>query len=343
MRMWRWLCVSQSWKCLRVCAAVGSLRTKVELCVLISLLLLRAMAESRAQAAIEDSCSSNVAPIRGRRFLPGSALRRGPRSAIITHELQVQWLQVSICSAGTEEHHFITRDTLPMEKGKSTLALAAAAQAFLSSTGIGTSGGEEASTEGCLRDEYQLHSVTACGCSLHDLHNSVRWGWQVTYPESEYMLKQMYVGVCAYRVSMTSLHMHLAQWLDAVLVPVEDGDTPERNELVEFYTCLGARSDLSEQIAEDMRLLWDPVGGRLLVRHAFLTREGALQTLMNVLGEFWDYPTFTTSRWLSVGTSCRQFMLGVATGFMASFGFMRKRGMSEYDTSAGLRARVIQH
>eukprot|EP00971_Amphidinium_carterae_P214694 4260433-Amphidinium_carterae.1 len=62
-----------------------------------------------------------------------------------------------------------------------------------------------------------------------------------------------------------------------------------------------------------MGLLWDPVGGRLLVRHAFLAREGALQRLMNCLGELWEYPTFTTSRWLSVGTSCRQFVLGVAT------------------------------
>eukprot|EP00971_Amphidinium_carterae_P012906 254441-Amphidinium_carterae.1 len=211
--------------------------------------------QSRAQAAIEDSCSSNV--LLGRRFLPGSApgsaLQRGPRSAITTHELLAQWLQVSICSAGTEEHHFITRDPQPMEKGKSTLALAAAAQAFLSSTGcfgvsegvvcfhqvhdrgvaeklkeflsghvrgIGRSGGEEASTEGCLRDD---------ALGIAD--------------------QQMHVGICAYRVSMTSIHMHLAQWLDAVLLPIGDGDG-------------------------------DAVGGRLLVRHAFLSREGALQTLM---------------------------------------------------------------
>eukprot|EP00971_Amphidinium_carterae_P074717 1476712-Amphidinium_carterae.1 len=334
----------------------------------------KAFLQSRAQAALEDSSSSNVllqysldlTPIRGRRFLPGSALRRGARPAITTHELLVQWLQVSICSAGSEEHHFITRDPLPMEKGKTTLALAAAAQAFLSSTGcfgvtegvvcfhqvhdrgvaerfkeflsghvlgIGGIGGEEASTQGDVRDQYQLH--TASGCSLHDLHNSVRWGWQMTFPDSEPMLKQMYVGICAYRVSMTSIHMHLAQWLDTVLVPVEDVHAPAQSELVEFYTCLGARSDLLAQIAEDMRLLWDPVGGRLIVRHGFLAREGALQDLMNVLGELWDYPTFTTSRWLSVGTSCRHFILCVATGFMALFGFMRKRGMSEYDMSAG--------
>eukprot|EP00971_Amphidinium_carterae_P285640 5671441-Amphidinium_carterae.1 len=57
--------------------------------------------ESRAQAAVEDSISSNLliqysldlTPIRARRFLPTSSSSRGARSAIATHELLVQWLQ----------------------------------------------------------------------------------------------------------------------------------------------------------------------------------------------------------------------------------------------------------
>eukprot|EP00971_Amphidinium_carterae_P352212 6492484-Amphidinium_carterae.1 len=253
-----------------------------------------------------------------------------------------------------------------MTRGKSTAALASAAQAFLSSSGC--FGVTEAvvcfhqvhdrgvphklkqslsghasklsrglSVEGssdCGSDMFQWH--THSGCCLHDLHNSVRWGWQVTYPRSEDTLKEMYVGISSFRASMAHVAENLGYWLEEVLVGVEDSVTESEDSLREFYATLGARSDLLDRICCDMKLVWEPTESKLCVRLPFLTTKGSMQGVMDVLMEMWQFPSFTTSRWLSVGSSCRHFLLGACTGYMSFFHHMRNRGaLSDFECSAG--------
>eukprot|EP00971_Amphidinium_carterae_P346177 6487493-Amphidinium_carterae.1 len=330
--------------------------------------------QSRAQACLEECSGSNVlmeysldlTPIRGRHFLAGSSVRQGTRSVLMTHELLVQWLQVNIDSGGITEHHFITRDPLPMTRGKTTAALVSAAQGFLASSGcFGVSesvvcfhqihdrgvsvklkqclsgyvrklsgGSAEDGSDSSGSEVFQLH--THAGCCLHDLHNSVRWGWQVTYPRSEDTLKEMYVGISSFRASMAHVAENIGCWLEDVLVGVEDSVTVPEDCLREFYATLGARSDLLDRVCCEMKLVWEPTESKLCVRQPFLTTKGSLQGVIDVLMEMWQFPVFTTSRWLSVGSSSRHFLLGVCTGYMSFFHHMRNRGvLSEFECSAG--------
>eukprot|EP00971_Amphidinium_carterae_P340805 6479286-Amphidinium_carterae.1 len=101
---------------------------------------------------------------------------------------------------------------------------------------------------------------------------------------------------------------------------------------------------------------WDSIGmsrvslsKALQVKAGFLQREGWQATLCAVLLDMWRIPTFSASRWLTVGNGCRRLSLWLCTGGAHCFQFMLKAqhiteyyygGLASYGSESALLSMV---
>eukprot|EP00971_Amphidinium_carterae_P242904 4823049-Amphidinium_carterae.1 len=90
------------------------------------------------------------------------------------------------------------------------------------------------SSDGSAYDGVQLH--VTCGCALHDGMNSFKWAFSALCDASEERLKELYLGVIAYRKGVSAAVGGLGLWLARVLRPLPL-DSVQPGELLQTTYC----------------------------------------------------------------------------------------------------------
>eukprot|EP00971_Amphidinium_carterae_P199195 3953381-Amphidinium_carterae.1 len=118
-----------------------------------------------------------------------------------------------------------------------------------------------------------------CGCAAHDMHNSLKWA----------------VGIGSH-------------WITSVLEPLSADSLPSPDVLRTCYTSFGVGSELLALLCDELQLNWDAMNKKLHVRDIVIDREGWQTTLCAVLLDMWRIQSFSSRRWLTVGTGCRRLI-----------------------------------
>jgi hypothetical protein len=159
----------------------------------------------------------------------------------------------------------------------------------------------------------KMEWIVSSGCALHDCHNSLKWALHSHFQDTS-LMEDVYIVVAAVRNSYGLVHSHLGKWLDAHLAFVPDADCPSAQELQALWTVLGLEPELVETLCS-LRLHW--ASGKLNVAASCASREALVEELSAVLLGIWHFKQFTTSRWVTVGCSCRSLLGALLTGFDA--------------------------
>ena len=155
-----------------------------------------------------------------------------------------------------------------------------------------------------------LKSWLLCtGCGLHDIHNAFSWGISKVLLKSSDMLDQMYIVLESLRNGFKHLQSHLCSFL-MQHVAFEDIDV-DQSDLFAFWTALDISPDLSSMLAE-RGVFWKD--GKLLVNCACKDDPDIIPWLYNALMTVFRFKKFSTSRWLTVGTSMRTLIAACALG-----------------------------
>ncbi|CAE7353419.1 unnamed protein product, partial [Symbiodinium sp. CCMP2456] len=168
---------------------------------------------------------------------------------------------------------------------------------------------------------YDWHSYV--GCASHDGHNALKWSHQTLFADTE-LLEGVYVAVSAIRNSYYTCTDALGSWLVQSVQPRHAGILPPQDDLFALWCCLGVEPELAHKLAE-MRLLWRD--GRLLILQEVFHASEFLETVSACLLALWRFPSFTTSRWCTVGASCRALAAGLLSGYDGLLEFMRQKGL----------------
>eukprot|EP00974_Lingulodinium_polyedra_P045921 4402472-Lingulodinium_polyedra.AAC.1 len=123
----------------------------------------------------------------------------------------------------------------------------------------------------------------------------------------------MYIVVASVRNSFGLLTEHLSSWLQSKLVFLPDAEFPPAEDRAELWRALAVEPELVEILAYDLHLQWQE--GQLQVVASSLVSGDILHKVSGALLGLWEFKQFTTSRWVTVGTSCRSLAAALVTGF----------------------------
>ena len=175
------------------------------------------------------------------------------------------------------------------------------------------------------RHSSQLIYLEA-GCSLHDAHNSLKWVWQTLFHGNEEMPKSLHLTLASYRAAVPHAITNLYTWLRDHVVTLPLSECKPESELRPLYAALGADSSTLDHLCSQMHLYWDADTQRLQICDDFMLQEKSLEMVSAVLQTVWRFPSFCSSRWLTVGASLRILLLGQATGWPLMFRSLRDNG-----------------
>ena len=154
--------------------------------------------------------------------------------------------------------------------------------------------------------------VVTTGCALHDAHNSLKWAMHVHFQDTD-LLQDVFIVVASVRNSYGLLCDHLGRWLREKVTFVPADQLPPMQERYELWTSLGAEPELAETLAFVLRLQWRD--DRLEVAASCASQEDLMEQLSGTLLTLWEFRQFTTSRWATIGTSCRGVVAAILSGF----------------------------
>ena len=166
---------------------------------------------------------------------------------------------------------------------------------------------------------------TSLGCSCHDGHNALRWAAQVADDASE-TVKNVYIALSLYRKGFMAAAAALGEWLCQVVEATPTGRLPPRDALKQLYQTLGAADDALEMLVRSS-VHWDFAAERLVVDADFLAAPDSISLLSSLLLDVWRFPSFSMSRWVTLGCSVRIFTLAYFTGYTHLFDHMRRQGV----------------
>eukprot|EP00971_Amphidinium_carterae_P332517 6466715-Amphidinium_carterae.1 len=96
---------------------------------------------------------------------------------------------------------------------------------------------------------------TEVSCSLHDIHNSLRWGYLLSLGRQEDSLKALYVGTIALKSSSFACVSSIGSWLLDVVEAVLVEDCPLHDDLFGLYLLLGLGHSVADALAT-RRVYW---------------------------------------------------------------------------------------
>lgn len=164
-----------------------------------------------------------------------------------------------------------------------------------------------------------LEWVVSCGCSVHDAHNSLKWGLYVQFSDTS-LLKDIYIGIEALRNSYDLLQRFLGSWVSQVVRFVEQPVSAEV--LAELWIALGISADMVEVLAHDLHLIWKD--GFLEVDARLQGDSDLLEKVSGCLLYIWKWKSVCESRWCTVGTSCRVVVGGFLSGIQSLVSAIKK-------------------
>eukprot|EP00971_Amphidinium_carterae_P037292 732989-Amphidinium_carterae.1 len=182
------------------------------------------------------------------------------------------------------------------------------------------------------REGYEVLSWhTDVSCALHDIHNSLRWGYLLTLGKQEEGLKALYVGSVALKSSSYTCVSAIGPWLLRVVEAVAISDCPQRDDLYGFYLLLGLGHAVADSLAS-RRVYWCHDSRRMCVALEVIEKEGDwLQGVSSALLAVFQFHVFCESRWSTVGAACRNILCAQVFGYKHFLHYMRSEGLvSEY-------------
>ena len=146
-------------------------------------------------------------------------------------------------------------------------------------------------------------------CSNHDAQNALKWGMKSVGHDEE-ISKKLHVAVEALRNSFDAIHGCMASFVSTYLAFVDD-PPGSRDQAYAFWTNLSVDPDVANVLA-DLNLRWE--SGRLLASSRRRFDEDLLQQISYCLVSVCRFKSFTDSRWVTVGDSCRSLVAALALG-----------------------------
>ena len=329
-----------------------------------------------ATMLVENACmpilwqhSLDTTPVRLRKSLQsrsGSLKYQGSGKA--TTDLLVQQVFLSTLNAqGQRVHQILFKQALELEHGKTALALTACA---LQCPGMGVRPADPSSimishqvgdrgipkqTRHAINGhrvkslhagstfvagegipDAVTHWGTSVGCAAHDFHNSLKWAHQVVFDHPKIVLTNLYVAISTFKAAQVKATAVLGSWLNSVIMTKKASLCPGPSELQCLYAILGVDADL-QKLLIDSQVHWDPALEKLCVSEVYMDAaadwSADLSTMMLLACSF---VAFTTSRWLTLGSSCRQWLLAALVGFPHLFEYMKFSGtLSAWNAAGG--------
>lgn len=145
-----------------------------------------------------------------------------------------------------------------------------------------------------------LDFVTTRADVMHDCGTAFHWGLKpVRSPD---VMRDLYISIAAIRNSYSILMANLPNWLPSALMFVDACGLGSEENLRRLWGALGVGGEILERLVS-FRLLFLQI--RLVVRADLRETPGFLDDLFTTLMGVWRFVTFSESRWLSLGVSCR--------------------------------------
>eukprot|EP00971_Amphidinium_carterae_P217565 4319008-Amphidinium_carterae.4 len=315
--------------------------------------------------------SLDTTPLKVMTYYSAGAGRR-KQSSLMPADYLVQVLAVTM-GGDVPKHMLYFKEPVMLEQGKSNKALAGIAAEFLQGSGVfesserlrivhqihdrGMSYGLRCyisghvmqlveSSDECVGDSNEMLMFhVQSGCCLHDCHNALRWVWASILHGTSDTLRLLYNGVAVYRRSVSASVSILSSWLSEVLEGRPIAHCQSEDVLTQFYRLLGMDAAALDVVCSEMHLWWNAATSRLEVLDSYLLQEDCIQEISSVLLQVWRFPSFVSSRWLTVGCSLRCLLLGFSLGYHSCFEKMRVLGIvSDYEGSIcdGFKAKVVE-
>eukprot|EP00974_Lingulodinium_polyedra_P008540 815241-Lingulodinium_polyedra.AAC.1 len=125
-------------------------------------------------------------------------------------------------------------------------------------------------------------------------------------------MKDAYIVFAAVRNSYGQLYTYLWPWIQDHLQYVAEQDLPPVGERTCLWTSLGLEPAVVEWLADDLKLEWKE--GRLRVVDTWATKTDVIEQVAAALLTVWKFKPFSSSRWVTVGVSCRTMVAALLTG-----------------------------
>ena len=158
-------------------------------------------------------------------------------------------------------------------------------------------------SEGAHRELLDWCVTTAC--ANHDCQNALKWALKGAAGESpEAVLKALHVSIASVRNGLDLLHGSLPAFVSGSLhfVPARiDAQEP----LFNFWVTLGLEPSIAELCA-DLQILWN--NDKLEVSDVHREDTGLFEKICHIMMPACRFRSFTDSRWLTVGDSCRSLV-----------------------------------
>ena len=153
--------------------------------------------------------------------------------------------------------------------------------------------------------------VCVTPCALHDAQNSFKWALFNECCNAD-LQRDVYIAVESLRNSADLISRYINEWImkRLSLVPPQPSEWVDRRR--ELWYALGVDLEVAELLATDLQLAWSD--GHLKVNQEADNGGDLVQTISSALMETWRFVKFTTSRWLTVGSSSRCIVAGMLTG-----------------------------
>ena len=156
-----------------------------------------------------------------------------------------------------------------------------------------------------------LHWHTYVGCVCHDLHNALKWSMSAEFQDTD-MLKKIYNLCVASRHLYMAIYNGLGSALWELLVPSNASTLPSTTQLRNLWESLQLGEDLVEELVHFKIICLE---GVLHVDEESMKDPDAMARLSACLMGAWAFKTFSASRWLTIGQSCRTLLAAWLSGY----------------------------
>ena len=163
--------------------------------------------------------------------------------------------------------------------------------------------------------------VLVTPCALHDSQNGFRWSL-IEQMSNKELMRDIYIGIESLRRSQDLIQEYMFEWLGKVRRAREDQGEDWVNRRRQVWLGLSVDMETADLLAADLQVYWD--GNTLWTLRGALQDRDVVSALASALLACWRFQKFSDSRWLTVGSSARNLVVGFLTGIESLVKFIDK-------------------
>ena len=156
-----------------------------------------------------------------------------------------------------------------------------------------------------------LSWVVVAGCSLHDVHNALRWGLRAVLTSIVDVNKSLHIVIESLRNSFSMMQKSLASFVCQHLT-VDDCDAHNPEPLFQFWVACGLQFEVAERVSL-LNLRWQD-GELKVAKCAAQSSQNILEEVSWCLVASCRFRSFSDSRWVSMGESRRSLLCCLLLG-----------------------------